>query len=96
MKKFSDKRGSKKKKKKIKSFEKLFNFICFLESSDGGGGGGNGCSDLLCYGAVFGGGWRFGGLRWIDTGSEFGLCYLCWIFLFAVFWWVLLYFLSTD
>lgn len=81
MKKFSDKRGSK-KKKKIKSFEKLSNFICFLDiSSDGG----NGCGDLLCYGAVFGGGWRFGGLRWIDTGSEFGLCYWCWIFFFAVF-----------
>lgn len=78
MKKFSNKRGSQKKKKKIKSFEKLFTFICFLDiSSDGG----NGCSDLLCYGAVFGGGWRFGGLRWIDTGSrsEFGLCYWCWI-----------------
>lgn len=37
-----------------------------------------------------------GGLRWIDTGSEFGLCYLCWIFLFAVFWWGLLYFSSSD
>lgn len=37
MTKFSDKRGSK-KKKKIKSFEKLFNFICFLSCSDGGDG----------------------------------------------------------
>lgn len=46
MKKFSDKRGS---KEKIKSFEKLFNFICFLDSSDGG----DDCGDLLCYGAVF-------------------------------------------
>lgn len=40
-------RGS---KEKIKSFEKLFNFIYFLDSS---GDGGNGCGDLLCYGAVF-------------------------------------------
>lgn len=46
MKKFSDKRGSK-EKENIKSFEKLFNFICFLDSSDGDGG--DGCGDLLCY-----------------------------------------------
>lgn len=46
MKKFSDKRGS---KEKNKSFEKLFNFICFLSCSNGG----DGCGDLLCYGAVF-------------------------------------------
>lgn len=39
----------------------------------------------LCYGAVFEGGWRFGGLRWIDTGSEFGLCYWCWIFFWLFF-----------
>jgi len=49
MKKFSDKSGS---KEKIKSFEKLFNFICFLDSS-GDGDDGDGCGDFLCYFAVF-------------------------------------------
>lgn len=83
MKKFSDKRGS---KEKIKSFEKLFNFICFLDSSDGG----DGCGDLLCYGAVFEGVGGLGvergdRLRWMDIGSEFGLSYWCWIFFWLLF-----------
>lgn len=60
MKKFSDKRGSK-KKKKIESFEKLFDLIYFLDSSGGGDDGGNDCGDFLCYGAVFEGVGGLGG-----------------------------------
>lgn len=89
MKKFSDKRGS--KEKKIKSFEKLFNFICFLDSSDVIVGmvmvvmaAAIYCAMVLFLrGLEVWGVERRDRLRWMDIGSEFGLCYWCWILFFC-------------